>query len=490
MLKTGLQLRMGQSLALTPQLQQTIKLLQYSALELQNQVQEMIEQNPLLEIDETDRSPVEALPEPAVSIDQDSPVSLDQQDIIPTELPVDTDWESIYTGMPAPRSTAGDNDISDMLENLGQLETSLREHLQEQLELTNLSALDRAIGTAIIDAIKDDGYLGESLPDLHSCLVDELADQLDDPLELDELEAVRKHILQFEPIGCGSLDLRENLLLQVKGLDNTRSVVAHTKLILERYFPELEKQNLKRLTSRSRLTTNEVEDVLDLIRSLKPRPGSAIGGKAADYVKPDVFVMQRGNTWVASLNAEVSPQLRIHPYYSSLVKRGDKSEQNQYIRDQLQEARWFLKSIQSRNDTILKVAAVIVDKQQAFFEQGEEAMRPMILRDVAEIVEMHESTISRVTNSKYMLTPRGVLSFKYFFSSQLGTSDGGNTSATAIRAVIRNLIAEENNQKPLSDSKITTMLLSKHGIKVARRTVAKYREAMQIPPSNERKRIA
>ncbi|HBS26288.1 MAG TPA: RNA polymerase factor sigma-54 [Gammaproteobacteria bacterium] len=490
MLKTGLQLRMGQSLALTPQLQQTIKLLQYSALELQNQVQEMIEQNPLLEIDETDRSPVEAPSEPAVSTDQDSPVSLDQQDVIPTELPVDTDWESIYTGMPAPRSTAGDTDISDMLENLGELETSLRDHLQAQLELTNLSDLDRVIGTAIIDAIKEDGYLGESLKDLHSCLVDELENQLDNPLELDELEAVRKHILQFEPIGCGSLDLRENLLLQIKELDKTRPKVAHAKLILERYFPELEKQNLKRLTSRSRLTTDEVEDALDLIRSLKPRPGSAVGGKAADYVKPDVFVMQRGDAWVASLNAEVSPQLRIHPYYSSLVKRGDKSEQNQYIRDQLQEARWFLKSIQSRNDTILKVANVIVEKQQAFFEQGEEAMRPMILRDVAEIVEMHESTISRVTNSKYMLTPRGVLSFKYFFSSQLGTSDGGNTSATAIRAVIRNLIAEENNQKPLSDSKITTMLLSKNGIKVARRTVAKYREAMQIPPSNERKRIA
>ena len=486
MLKTGLQLKIGQSLTLTPQLQQTIKLLQYSALELQNQVREMIEQNPLLELDENESEPLDRLNGSAVDAPEDQPVSMEQGGAIPDELPVDTDWESVYTNMPTPRPTASDSDISGMLENIGGSETSLREHLLEQLDLTPLSDVDKVIGQAIIDGVRDDGYLGESLEDLLDCLRKEL----DPDLSLAEIEAVRKFIMRFDPVGCASLDLRENLLLQVDLLDSDSQAVAHAKLILDRFFPELEKQNLKRLVSRSRLTAQQVEAALDLIRTLTPRPGSAIGAATADYVKPDVFVVQHNGRWVAMLNPEVSPQLRIHPYYSSLVKRGDGSDQNKYIKDHLQEARWFLKSIQSRNDTILKVAEVIVDKQQEFFERGEEAMRPMILRDVAEVVEMHESTISRVTSSKYMLTPRGLLSFKYFFSSQLGKSDGGNTSATAIRAVIRSLIEQENRQKPLSDSKITTILLNEKGIKVARRTVAKYREAMQIPPSSERKRIA
>ncbi len=486
MLKTGLQLKIGQSLTLTPQLQQTIKLLQYSALELQNQVREMIEQNPLLELDESEPEPTERMNGAAVDAPEDQPVNMDREGAIPDELPVDTDWESIYTNMPAPRPTAADSDISGMLENIGDSEISLREHLVEQLELTHLSDVDKVIGQAIIDAIRDDGYLGESLEDLHECLRKEL----DEALTLAEIEAVRKLIMRFDPVGCGCVDLRENLLLQVDMLERDSEAREHARLILTRFFPELEKQNLKRLVSRSRLTAPQVEAALDLIRSLNPRPGSGVGGTAADYVKPDVFVVQRGGRWVAALNPEVSPQLRIHPYYSSLVKRGDPSDQNKYIKDHLQEARWFLKSIQSRNDTILKVAEVIVEKQQEFFERGEEAMRPMILRDVAEVVEMHESTISRVTSSKYMLTPRGLLSFKYFFSSQLGKSDGGNTSATAIRAVIRSLIEQENRQKPLSDSKITTILLEEKGIKVARRTVAKYREAMRIPPSSERKRIA
>ncbi len=490
MLKTGLQLKIGQTLALTPQLQQTIKLLQYSALELQNQVQEMIEQNPLLELDESQPgaldTPVNGEAEALRVLKEDQPVSMERQDAIPDELPVDTDWESVYTNMPAPRPIASDTDLSAMLENIGESEESLRQHLYAQLELTHLSDVDRVIGHALIDAIRDDGYLGETLEDLHDCLRREL----DSDIQLAEIEAVRKLIMQFDPLGCGAIDLRESLLLQLGQMDSSEPAVEHARLILTRCFPELEKQDLKRLVSRSRLSEEEVEAALEVIRSLKPRPGSGIGGQTADYVKPDVFVVQRDGRWVASLNTEVSPQLRIHPYYSSLVKRGDSSGQNKYLRDHLQEARWFLKSIQSRNETILKVAEVIVDKQQEFFERGEEAMRPMILRDVAEIVGMHESTISRVTSSKYMLTPRGLLSFKYFFSTQLGTSDGGNTSATAIRALIRGLIEKENRQKPLSDSKITSILLNEKGIKVARRTVAKYREAMKIPPSSERKRIA
>jgi RNA polymerase sigma-54 factor len=266
--------------------------------------------------------------------------------------------------------------------------------------------------------------------------------------------------------------------------------VTHALKLVGDFFPDLEKQNLKLLTKKSGFSTDQIEAAFDLIRTLNPRPGGGIGNSQADYVVPDVYVVQHNEKWVVSLNPDISPRLRVHPFYSTLLKRGDKSKDNRYMRDQLQEARWFIKSIQSRNDTILRVAEVIVEKQQGYFEQGEEAMKPMVLRDVAETLGMHESTISRVTTQKYMLTPKGIVEFKYFFSSHLDTADGGNASATAIRAMIRSLISDENPQKPLSDSKITTILLQEKGIKVARRTVAKYREAMQISPSNERKRIA
>jgi RNA polymerase sigma-54 factor len=486
MLKTSLQLRLGQSLTLTPQLQQTIRLLQYSTLELQQQVQEMLEQNPMLDTeDQTQDPPTTETPKPATTETPEAePKPLDENQTIPDELPLDTSWDAIYDSLPL--MGAGSRDTSDFLENQSGFQADLREHLLSQLTLSPISAVDQFIGHTLILNTNDNGYLDDTLKNIHASLVEDLEDE---ELTLEDIRVVQHLIMQFDPLGCTSIDLRENLLVQLQHQPES-DAVKHALCLVKDFFVELEKQNLKLLTTKTGLSTSQVEAAIETIRSLNPRPGAGIGNAHADYVVPDVYVSQQNEKWVVSLNPDISPRLRVHPFYSTLLKRGDKSKDNQYMRDQLQEARWFIKSIQSRNETILKVAQVIVEKQQGYFEHGEEAMRPMVLRDVAETLEMHESTISRVTTQKYMLTPKGVLEFKFFFSSQLSTSDGGNASATAIRAMIRSLVSDENSQKPLSDSKITTILLQEKGIKVARRTIAKYREAMQIPPSNERKRIA
>lgn len=490
MLKANLQLKIGQSLALTPQLQQTIRLLQFSTLELQQQIQEMIEQNPLLEGEETQTPAAEtespADPEnPYEKADAELPGADAEQQTIPDELPVDTGWESIYENTAMPARGGDDASTRDYLENQDGNPEGLVEHLTGQLDLMSLTDIDLAIGRYLIHNLNDDGYLADDLEDLYQDLVE----GIDEELTREEVKVVQHIITTLDPVGCGSNSLQESLLVQLKTKDQSDKSVQDATLLVQDNFTELEKQNLKQLTQSSGLPLPDIEAAMQTIRCLNPRPASAISQKVAEYVTPDVYVSQHNERWLVSLNPEISPRLRVHPFYSSLVKRGDKSADNQYIRDQLQEARWFIKSIQSRNETILKVAEAIVNKQRDFFIHGEEAMRPMVLRDIAEELEMHESTISRVTTQKYMLTPRGMFEFKYFFSSQLSTSDGGNASATAIRAMIRSLINEENPQKPLSDSRITTILLQKKGVKVARRTVAKYREAMQIPPSNERKRI-
>jgi RNA polymerase sigma-54 factor len=488
MLKTSLQLRLGQSLTLTPQLQQTIRLLQYSTLELQQQVQEMLEQNPMLDAEDPAQDPPTTEIQKPESKEKEAsdtePKPLDENQSIPDELALDTSWDAIYDSLPTLNS--GSRDTGDFLENQSGLQADLREHLLSQLTLTPITDIDQFIGHTLILNISDDGYLDDTLENILVSLVDELEDE---ELTLEDVRVVQHLIMQLDPLGCCSINLRESLQVQLQHRPESDAVTHALKLVGD-FFPDLEKQNLKLLTKKSGFSTDQIEAAFDLIRTLNPRPGGGIGNSQADYVVPDVYVVQHNEKWVVSLNPDISPRLRVHPFYSTLLKRGDKSKDNRYMRDQLQEARWFIKSIQSRNDTILRVAEVIVEKQQGYFEQGEEAMKPMVLRDVAETLGMHESTISRVTTQKYMLTPKGIVEFKYFFSSHLDTADGGNASATAIRAMIRSLISDENPQKPLSDSKITTILLQEKGIKVARRTVAKYREAMQISPSNERKRIA
>ena len=495
-MKQSLQLKIGQQLTMTPQLQQAIKLLQLSTLDLQQEIQQALESNPMLDVNED----VE-LDKPAPTSPQDSLQDLSQQEItanrengedngsdwqdnIPDELPVDTRWDDVY---PTSTSTSSGNTASDEgdfdFDSRNTATESLQDHLRWQLNLTRMSDTDRLIAMAIIDAIDDNGRLTSSAEEIHQGLHDENAE-----IELDEVMAVLHRIQQFDPAGVAAHDLQECLLIQLRQLDPDTPWLKEAKLIISRHLTLLGNRDYAQLMRRSKLKEPQLMEVLKLIQHLHPNPGDIITSNTTEYIVPDVFVSKLKGRWVVELNPDIAPRLRINPDYAALVKRADNSNDNTYLRENLQEARWFLKSLQSRNETLMKVATRIVEHQRGFLEHGEEAMKPLVLHDIAEAVGMHESTISRVTTQKYMHTPRGIFELKYFFSSHVSTDSGGECSSTAIRALIKKLVAAENPRKPLSDSKITT-LLADQGIKVARRTIAKYRESLAIPPSNERKRL-
>ncbi len=404
---------------------------------------------------------------------------------IPEDLPVDTSWEDTYDMGATSFSAPADSDGRDFFETHSGSGESLLEHLTWQLELTRFSDIDHMIARAILDSIDDDGYLKATLEELHEGL------RLDPEMEigLEEIEAVLHRIQHFDPVGVGARDPAECLIIQLQALDPDTPYHRLALQLVQEHVTLLGNRDYNQLMRRMKLSEAELQNVLKLIQSLNPRPGSQITSATPQYVVPDVFVIKNKGKWQVDLNIEAAPRLRINSQYASMVKRADNSEDNTCLRNHLQEARWFLKSLQSRHETLLKVARCIVDRQRNFFEYGEEAMKPLVLRDIAETVEMHESTISRVTTQKYMHTPRGIYEFKYFFSSHVGTEGGGECSATAIRAIVKKLISAETPTKPLSDSKIAA-LLSEQGINVARRTIAKYRESMAIPPSNERKRLA
>jgi RNA polymerase sigma-54 factor len=484
MLKPSIQLRMGQQLTMTPQLQQAIRLLQLSTLELQAEIQQTFETNPMLEkVDgDNDFETKDNSAETNDKFDTPGEESANEAEASSEELPIDTSWEDIYDS-PSPFTGHSGDDDRDPFENQSGNQESLQEHLQWQLRLINLSETDQAIAVAIIDAINEDGYLVESVESIHANLAQDLE------LDLEEIEAVLHLIQQLDPVGSGARDLSECLLIQLMNLPDDTPYLEPAKVIVEHNLDLLANRNLKQLMRRSKLSEQALTEVIALIQALNPRPGARISNQAPEYIIPDVTVFKSEGAWRVELNPESAPRLRINPLYASMVKRADHSEDNNYLRNQLQEARWFIKSLQSRNETLLKVATAIVGHQRAFLEYGEKAMKPLVLKDIAEQLEMHESTISRVTTQKFMHTPRGIFEFKYFFSSHVATVDGGQCSATAIRAMIKSLITDEDHAKPLSDSKIASLLVAK-GINVARRTVAKYREAMNIPPSNERKRLA
>ena len=517
-MKQSLQLKMGQSLTMTPQLQQAIRLLQLSTLDLQNEIQEALDSNPMLEVSEdnsshesekssdgsdtqetatpstdtqdsldnyepaADHPEVNNTPEPITEAAADSDWD---QDNIPTDLPVDVSWDDVYqSSAPTPASNAQrDDDNSDFEVRRGSTE-SLQDHLLWQLNVTALSEKDFAIAMTIIDDIDDNGLLTSSIEQIHQGLGQQI-----DELDVDEVEAVLHRVQQFDPPGVAGLDLSDCLLIQLKQLHKETPGLGLAKEVVKDYLPLLGSKDYKTLIRKLRIKESELKTAIQLIQTLNPRPGEGIGTDNTQYVVPDVFVKKIGMRWVVELNPDIAPKLRINNSYASMVKRADSSSDNTFLKDNLQEARWFLKSLQSRNETLLKVSSAIVDKQQGFLDFGEEAMKPLVLHDIADTVEMHESTISRVTTNKYMHTPQGIFELKYFFSSHVSTDNGGECSSTAIRAIIKKLIAAENTQKPLSDSKITT-LLGAQGIKVARRTIAKYRESMNIPPSNERKQLA
>lgn len=484
-MKQALQLRLGQHLTMTPQLQQAIKLLQLSTLELQQEIQEALDSNLMLEVAEDGENESDNKTEnEAEQTTKENTNEQDsiQTDTIPEDLPVDSAWEDVYDNIQT-SSSASTYQESDREQEIGDTNTeSLQEHLRWQMQLTPFSDSDLLIAEAIIDAIDDDGFLRAEIEDLQQILPIELE------IEVDEVEAVLHRIQNFDPPGVGARSVQESLILQLKQIlaDSDENNVAF-KLVSE-HFELLANRDFNQLMRKLGIDEDELKALIQIIQSLNPRPGSQITPSKAEYIIPDVTVRKIKGKWKVELNADAAPRIRINAQYASMVKQTKNSADSTYMKNHLQEARWFIKSLASRNETLLKVATSIVERQRAFLEYGDEAMKALVLHDIAEAVEMHESTISRVTTKKYMHTPRGIFELKYFFSSHVSTADGGECSATAIRALIKKLIAAEAPGKPLSDSKIANFL-SEQGINVARRTVAKYREAMAIPPSNERKRL-
>ena len=490
---------------MTPQLQQAIRLLQLSTLDLRQEIQQALESNPMLELTEEGvadeggeategevQEPGDVTEEaaPLAEVEEPEPAARELADPAdtmemsadPDELPVDSAWEDVYDNTVAP-TFFGAAEEGREFENPDSSPESLREHLLWQMRLTPLSDKDRAIAMAIIDAINDRGYLSVSLEEILESLGGDL-----DEVELDEVEVVLHQIQNFDPLGVGARDLRECLLIQLQHYDADTPWLAEATTLLRDHFELLAARDFTQLLRRMKCDQQELKQMVDLVQSLNPRPGNLVTDRKTEYIIPDVNVRKEKDAWKVELNPEAIPRVRINAGYANLVKRADNSSDNVYLRNHLQEARWFIKSLQSRNETLLKVATCIVERQRDFLEHGEEAMKPLVLHDVAEAVNMHESTISRVTTEKYMHTPRGIFELKYFFSSHVSTASGGECSATAIRALIKKLVAAEDPRKPLSDSRIA-QVLEEQGINVARRTIDKYRESLGIPSSSERKRL-
>ncbi|WP_262055425.1 RNA polymerase factor sigma-54, partial [Legionella pneumophila] len=437
---------------------------QLSTFDLQQEIQLVVESNPLLEA-----TPVEEKEDLQINTNQNQDEYSDFQ------------WSQLYNNLNK-RNNFDDNDYN--FDNLHCTTTNLQDHLNWQLDLTPMSDIDRVIATTIIDAINDDGFLTIPVAEIHASLNSE-----DFPLDIEEIEAVRHRLQLFDPVGCASVNLAETLVIQLEQLPLEPKLLATAKKIILEDIELLGQHNYRQLMKNHQISEKIIHEILQVIHKLNPKPGSLIHQENTEYVIPDLTVKKIDNQWKVFLNQNILPKLSINSQYAALIQRANNSLDNQFLKHNLQEARWFLKSIQSRQETLLKVATCIMEYQHGFLEFGEEAMKPLILNDIASALDMHESTVSRVTTQKFINTPRGVFELKYFFSSHVNTDSGGECSSTAIRAVIKKLISAENRKKPLSDSKIA-QLIGEQGIKVARRTVAKYREAMGIPPSNERKVIS
>ena len=495
-MKQSLQQKMNQSLAMTPQLQQAIKLLQLSTIDLQAEIQQSLEENPLLEIDEEENSSTPSVQETEAmdlsghektdegKTSDDLNVEKEMHDTdweasLPSDLPVDAQWEDLIpTSAPLPSSTEFyEQNRSEITEE------SLKDYLLWQLNLTRFSDSDRLIALTIIDAIDSNGRLILSLEEIHNSLDPQLE------IETDEINAVLHRLHHFDPPGVFAKDLTECLLIQLEQLDKDKEWREEAITLLTRYSEQLSSSDYSQITRRMRLSEESLRKVLCLIQNLNPNPGDNFSEKDTEYIIPDVYVSCHKGRWIVELNPEIAPKLKINSVYAEMIRFSKKdSEDHVYIKENLQEAKWFIKSLESRNATLMKVAKEIVLRQRKYLEYGEEAMQPLILGDIAKAINMHESTISRVTTRKYMHTPRGVKELKYFFSSHVSTISGGECSSIAIRALIKKLVAAENSRKPLSDNRIT-QILNEQGIDIRRRTVAKYRDALLIAPSNERKRL-
>jgi RNA polymerase sigma-54 factor len=478
-MKYGLQLKLGQHLTLTPQLQQSIRLLQLSTLELNQELEQMLQDNPLLEREEEgsqDFAPNEvAATHSSDAAESAAGATNDASDTQERTAGLDeTDWND-YSG------SSADDEESDFFQAPAS-SLSLREHLLSQLILTPHSLRDRSLTAALIDDLDEDGYLTQNLEDIAEALRSELED-----LETEELEIALRHLQNMDPTGVGARNLGECLSLQLRALpDDTLGRETALQLV-GHHLDLLAARDVGKLKKALNIDDSGLRTARALILSLNPRPGSAYGQDETHYVIPDVFIKKVKGMWLASLNPDAMPKLRINRVYADILARHRESGGNQ-LASQLQEARWLIKNMQQRFDTILRVSQAIVDRQKHFFEHGEVAMRPLVLREIAEAVDLHESTISRVTTQKFMMTPRGLYELKYFFGSHVATESGGSCSSTAIRALIKQLVAAENSNKPLSDGQLAEVL-GQQGIVVARRTVAKYRESLQISTANMRRAL-
>jgi len=464
-MKQSLQLRLGQQLTMTPQLQQAIRLLQLSSLDLQAEIQQAVESNPLLEFDEATSTPDAAVDEAAEAGEDPDNEYLQYLEHATTE----------------PWRTSNANTSADRPVDFPASRKNLKDHLTSQIDYRQLNKTDRYIASSLIDAIDENGYLRISPA--------ELLESYDPAMEIteDEIGAVLNMIQHLDPPGVGARDLQECLRLQLTQIKppHTDNIKLALKIVTH-HFDALGQKDYSSISKRLRRDISEVQKAINAIQQLNPHPGDVIDSLPTEYITPDVYVRKINGKWQVILNEGIAPRIKLNSYYASFIRRADDSRDNIFLKNNLQEARWFLKSLDNRNDTLLKVASMIVSQQADFLEHGEESMRPLVLRDIAAAIDMHESTISRVTTQKYMHTPRGIFEFKYFFSSHVSTASGGECSSTAIRAMIKRLVTAEDTRKPFSDNRLA-QLLEQKGVKVARRTVAKYRESLLIPPSNERR---
>jgi len=477
-MKPSLQLKLSQHLALTPQLQQSIRLLQLSTLELEQELEKFLQENPLLEREEEEYAPQQ--PSSTSASESESEANSTEKSEAEPDTPSSSAEDESWLGEESSYSSSSgsfDDDDNDIYQDVQAATTSLREHLSWQLGLMSIPDRDRTLVQCLIEALDDDGYLTQSLDDLAETLPPELE------IEPEELQIALNHLQYFDPTGVGARNAQECLALQLNVLPADSTQILALKIV-RKHLDLLASRDFVKIKKLIECDDDQLRDAQFLIRSLNPRPGAQYAALDARYITPDVVVRKIRGQWTVNVNSDAFPRLRINSLYAQILSK----QRGSGLAGQLQEARWLIKNVQQRFDTILRVAQSIVDRQRQFFDHGEVAMRPLVLREIADLLGLHESTISRVTTQKYMATPRGIFELKYFFGSHVATDAGGACSATAIRALIKQLISAEEPKKPLSDSQISEVL-GQQGIVVARRTIAKYREALSIPPVKLRKTI-
>lgn len=475
-MKPSLQLKQGLQLSLTPQLQQAIHLLQLNSVELQQEVQQYLDSNPLLELVEAQES-LQA----EDSTNEQTDDSFEAVDLSADQLNNEYELEESWNHYSAEEQRYSGHTTAARIEQNAS-EPNLRQKLLWQINTLDFTDKETIAAYFIVDSLTSNGFLSQTPKEIFSALASQ------SEISFSEFESVRQRIQQLEPSGCASEGLSDFLLWQLIALPRHTDYRQDAIYLLKRHSHLLAKHDYALLQRRSRFDEQHLKAIITLIQSLKTEPYHSTAEQHNHYIEPDLYVSKQQGRWQVQLNDNKHIALQINPYYAGLAQQVKRSEDQQYIQNNLQEARWLIRSLNNRFDTLLKVAEKIIEYQQDFLEQGNIAMQPLTLAQIAQAIDMHESTVSRATTEKYIHTPQGVFELKYFFSSQINTETGSDCSSTAIRAMIKSMVAEENTQRPLSDNKIA-QLLEQQGIQIARRTVAKYREELAIPPSNQRKRL-